>query len=68
MFQKKSTDEKRVAASPDTVKKFVDLGHSVVIESGAGNQSNFGDSIVIQKQEPLIANEAASADIILKSR
>ena len=27
--------EKRVAASPDTVKKFVGLWHSVVIESGA---------------------------------
>ena len=57
--------ERRVAASPDTVKKFISLGHSIVVESGAGNQSNFGDSDYSEAGAS-IANEAASADIILK--
>ena len=34
---KEINNEKRVAASPDTVKKVIDLGQSVVIEPGAGN-------------------------------
>ena len=62
---KEINNEKRVAASPDTVKKFIDLGHSVVIESGAGNQSNFGDDSYSEAGAS-IANEASSADIILK--
>ena len=62
---KEINNEKRVAASPDTVKKFVDLGHSVVIEPGAGNQSNFGDDSYSEAGAS-IANEASSADIILK--
>lgn len=35
--------EKRVAASPDTVKKLISLGAVVCIESGAGHHSDFTD-------------------------
>ena len=35
--------ETRVAATPETVKKFVALGCDVVIESGAGQASNISD-------------------------
>ncbi len=34
--------ERRVAATPDTVKKFIALGFNVVIEQGAGRRSNTG--------------------------
>lgn len=36
-------NETRVAASPDTVKKYVDLGLEVTVEAGAGAGSNFSD-------------------------
>ncbi len=36
--------EKRVAASPDTVKKLVQLGCSVSIETGAGQNATFTDA------------------------
>ena len=62
---KETNNENRVAASPDTVKKFIDLGHSVVIETGAGSSSNFGDNHYLEAGAS-IASEASSADIILK--
>lgn len=36
-------DEPRVAASPETVKKFKGLGADVVVETGAGRRSRFSD-------------------------
>ena len=36
--------ETRVAATPETVKKFVALGTEVVVESGAGQASNISDN------------------------
>jgi NAD(P) transhydrogenase subunit alpha len=58
---KEINNEKRVAASPDTVKKFIDLGHSVVIETGAGASSNYGDNHYSEAGAS-IASEASSAD------
>ena len=64
-FPKEEAHEIRATILPEVAKKFIDLGHSVVIESGAGNQSNFGDDSY-SEAGALIANEASSADIILK--
>ena len=36
--------EKRVAATPDTVKKMVKMGLSVAIEQGAGLNASIADS------------------------
>lgn len=36
--------EHRVAATPDSVKKFITLGHSVTVESGAGTGSSIPDA------------------------
>jgi hypothetical protein len=35
--------ETRVAASPDTVKKFIGLGFDVIVESGAGDGASISD-------------------------
>jgi H+-translocating NAD(P) transhydrogenase subunit alpha len=35
--------ERRVAATPETVKKFIALGASVAVESGAGDSATFAD-------------------------
>ncbi len=37
--------EARVAASPDTVKKFAALGLEVVIETGAGDGVSIADAV-----------------------
>ena len=36
--------ERRVAATPETVKKFVGLGAEVMVESGAGSGASIADS------------------------
>ena len=62
-------NEKRVAASPDTVKKFVGLGAEVIIETGAGNASSFSDADFEAAGAKIAADEAAAlkdADIVLK--
>lgn len=61
--------EKRVAASPDTVKKFVGLGAEVIIETGAGTASSFSDAEYEAAGAKIAADEAAAlkdADIVLK--
>lgn len=61
--------ERRVAATPDTVKKFIALGAEVVVETGAGDASSFSDADY-EAAGAVIAADAASAlqsaDIILK--
>ena len=61
--------EKRVAASPDTVKKFVDLGFEVVIERGAGDGARFSDAGFEAAGASIAADPAATiggADIVLR--
>lgn len=37
--------ETRVAASPDTVKKFIKAGHTIALERGAGDAADMADSV-----------------------
>lgn len=60
--------EARVAASPDTVKKYVQMGFEVVVETGAGEGASIADSIY-QDAGATIAADAAGAfgaDVVLK--
>lgn len=61
--------ERRVAATPDTVKKFIALGFNVAIEKGAGENSRILDSDY-QNAGAVIESDTASllrdADIVLK--
>ena len=61
--------ERRVAASPETIKKFKALGLDVVVESGAGLGSSITDA-AYEAAGAAIAADAASAladaDIVLK--
>ncbi|HXZ68422.1 MAG TPA: NAD(P)(+) transhydrogenase (Re/Si-specific) subunit alpha, partial [Alphaproteobacteria bacterium] len=63
--------EPRVAATPDTVKRFVGLGLDVVIEAGAGLASGVLDEGYVAAGGRIAssAQEAAQdADIVLKVR
>jgi H+-translocating NAD(P) transhydrogenase subunit alpha len=63
--------EARVAATPETVKKFVALGVEVVIESGAGLKSGIADADYKAAGAKLAANAGEAlrdADVVLKVR
>ena len=43
--KERRTGEARVAASPDTVKKYVQMGFEVQVEAGAGAGASIADQI-----------------------
>lgn len=53
--------ETRVAATPDTVKKFISLGCSVSVERGAGTSSGYLDEAYAQQGADLIESGDMSA-------
>jgi NAD(P) transhydrogenase subunit alpha len=61
--------ERRVAATPETVRKYVGLGFAVAVEAGAGAGASFSDEAYSQAGATIAADEAsllADADIVLK--
>jgi H+-translocating NAD(P) transhydrogenase subunit alpha len=61
--------ERRVAVSPDTVKKYVSLGFDVIVETGAGEGSSVPDEEFAAAGATIAGDEAAAlgdADIVLK--
>ncbi|MBC2886186.1 Re/Si-specific NAD(P)(+) transhydrogenase subunit alpha [Ochrobactrum sp. CM-21-5] len=71
LFIPKESDpnETRVAASAETVKKFIALGFDVVVEKGAGEKSRITDADFINAGAQVgTAADAKTADVILKVR
>jgi len=58
--------EPRVAASPDTVKKFKALGFDVAVEPGAGIKSGLLDTEFSAAGADVSADAAKDADIVIK--
>ena len=58
--------EPRVAASPDTVKKFKALGAEVAVEPGAGIKSGLPDSEFTAVGATVSADAVKDADIVIK--
>jgi proton-translocating NAD(P)+ transhydrogenase subunit alpha len=61
--------ERRVAASPDTAKRLVGMGHEVVIETGAGDGAAFPDAAYTAVGATIAGSQAealGTADVILK--
>ena len=64
-----SAFERRVAATPETVKKFIALNAKAVVESGAGEAAGFSDGdykAAGARIAPDLAQTVAGADLILK--
>ncbi|MCW7551149.1 Re/Si-specific NAD(P)(+) transhydrogenase subunit alpha [Endozoicomonas gorgoniicola] len=60
-------NENRVAATPDTVKKLIKLGYSVVVESGAGLKASFDDSAYTDAGAEIApAKDVWQSDIVMK--
>ncbi|MEO0983148.1 MAG: Re/Si-specific NAD(P)(+) transhydrogenase subunit alpha [Pseudomonadota bacterium] len=61
--------ETRVAATPETVKKLKDVGHTITIESGAGRVAGFLDDAYKEQGAEIAGSPAetcAGADIVFK--
>ncbi len=59
--------ERRVAATPETVKKFIALGATLAVESGAGDAAGFADTAYAEAGATVADRAAtlAGADIVL---
>jgi NAD(P) transhydrogenase subunit alpha len=69
--KERRADETRVAATPETVKKFRGLGFDVVVESGAGAAARISDQDYLTAGASIAASPAEAmkaADIVLKVR
>jgi len=67
--KERRSNERRVAASADTVKKFVGLGFEVIVETGAGAGAAIPDSQYQAAGATIAPDEAGAlgeADIVLK--
>ncbi|WP_180105026.1 Re/Si-specific NAD(P)(+) transhydrogenase subunit alpha [Acinetobacter sp. YH12108] len=60
--------ENRVAATPETVKKLISAGHSVVIEGGAGVKAAYIDSAYEQVGAKITDDAYTGSQIVLKVR
>ncbi|MCB9994471.1 MAG: Re/Si-specific NAD(P)(+) transhydrogenase subunit alpha [Hyphomicrobiaceae bacterium] len=68
VLRETAADESRVAASPETVTKFIALGAEVTIEKGAGDKSRFVDAAYEKAGAKLATSRAAAvkgAEIVL---
>jgi H+-translocating NAD(P) transhydrogenase subunit alpha len=64
-------NETRVAASPESVKKFIALGHEVQIETGAGLSASVSDDAFIAAGASIVADNISAlkgANLLLKVR
>ena len=65
---KESDSELRVAASPESTKKMVEMGLSVSVQTTAGDKSNFSDESYAASGAEIFENttDIANADIVIK--
>lgn len=69
VLKERRDGERRVAASPDSVQKFVKLGCSITIESGAGDAASISDDAFKDAGAEIAKTAAATvkgADVVLK--
>ncbi|MBC2668684.1 NAD(P) transhydrogenase subunit alpha [Novosphingobium piscinae] len=65
VVRERAPGETRVAATPETVKKFIALGASVAVEPGAGAAASIADADYAAAGAELAASAVAGANIIL---
>jgi NAD(P) transhydrogenase subunit alpha len=68
VLKERRAGERRVAATPDTVKKFIALGASVAVEAGAGEAASYLDA-AYQAAGASVGDRAtvlSGADIVIK--
>ncbi|ANP45447.1 Re/Si-specific NAD(P)(+) transhydrogenase subunit alpha [Candidatus Viadribacter manganicus] len=69
VLKESAPGETRVAATPETVKKIVGLGHSVTVEAGAGARASFPDEQFKAAGAEISADGGiGAADLVVKVR
>jgi len=66
-----AADENRVAMTPDSARQLAKLGHSCLIQSGAGLKAGFADQMYVDAGVEVVKTAAAlwkQADVIAKVR
>ncbi len=65
VLKETAAGETRVAASPETVKKFIGLGASVAVAAGAGAGASISDTDFAAAGAEVVKDAAKGADIVL---
>jgi NAD(P) transhydrogenase subunit alpha len=68
VLKESAPGETRVAATPETVKKILGLGHSVAVQTGAGGSASYPDSAYRDAGAEIAADPATGADLVFKVR
>ncbi|HLL55716.1 MAG TPA: Re/Si-specific NAD(P)(+) transhydrogenase subunit alpha, partial [Myxococcaceae bacterium] len=65
-----ATGERRVAATPESVKRLRELGFEVLVEKGAGEQAGFVDDAFVKAGATVVAGEEiwSNTDVLIKVR
>ena len=69
IIKERRPHEHRVAATPDSVKRIIELGLDVAVESGAGADSYFPDDAYRAAGATIVGDSTAAlagADVVLK--
>lgn len=67
VLKERAAGERRVAITPETVKKFASLGAELAVESGAGDTASIGDADYVEAGASVgsAADTVKGADIVL---
>jgi len=65
VLRERASGETRVAATPETVKKFIALGASVAVETGAGAHASIADAYYAAAGADVTGAALTGADIVL---
>jgi H+-translocating NAD(P) transhydrogenase subunit alpha len=65
VLKERANGETRVAATPETVKKFIALGATVAVEAGAGESASIADADYAAAGADMAQDAAKGADIVL---
>ncbi|MBS0477071.1 MAG: NAD(P) transhydrogenase subunit alpha [Proteobacteria bacterium] len=65
VLKERAAGESRVAATPETVKKFIALGATVAVEPGAGEGASIGDADYAAAGAEVAKDAVKGADIVL---
>jgi NAD(P) transhydrogenase subunit alpha len=68
VIRERRAGETRVAATPDTVRKFKELGAEVLVEAGAGTAAAFPDEAYAEAGAKVVKEVLDKADVILSVR
>ncbi|MEM6655456.1 MAG: NAD(P)(+) transhydrogenase (Re/Si-specific) subunit alpha, partial [Planctomycetota bacterium] len=69
ILKETAAGEKRVAATPTTVAELTKLGHTLVVEAGAGEGADLSDQAFREAGAEVASNAAEAcrgADVVLK--